>query len=104
MGTTPTEAEARPLQIPVGLLISNGPGSIRRSARKVRVRRAANAVASSDQQGHGRMPQHCGYSHGGNTYEGMAFILEQFKDVTLASPTDGCAFCVPWPTRMIGSR
>ena len=83
---------------------SPGPGSIQRSARKVRVRRAANAVASSDQQGHDRMPQHCGYSHDGNGCEGMAFILEQFKDVTLASPTDSCAFCVPWPTRMIGSR
>jgi hypothetical protein len=33
----------------------------------------------------------------------MAFIVEQFKDVTLADPTDSCAFCVPWPSRMIGS-
>lgn len=36
---------------------------------------------------------HCGYSHGGNGYEGMAFILEQFKDVALADPTDARSAC-----------
>jgi len=31
---------------------------------------------------------HCGYSHGGNGYEGMAFIIEQFKNIELEDPTD----------------
>ena len=31
---------------------------------------------------------HSGYSHGGNGFEGMAFLLEQFKDVDLKDPTD----------------
>ena len=31
---------------------------------------------------------HTGYSHGGNGFEGMAFLLEQFKDKNLKDPTD----------------
>ena len=31
---------------------------------------------------------HTGYSHGGNGFEGMAFLLEQFKDTDLKDPTD----------------
>ena len=36
---------------------------------------------------------HTGYSHGGNGYEGIAFLLEQFRDVELKDPTDAAA----WP-------
>ena len=31
---------------------------------------------------------HSGYAHGGNGYEGIAFLLEQFRDSGLADPTD----------------
>ena len=31
---------------------------------------------------------HTGYSHGGNGYEGMAFLLDQFRDSGLTDPTD----------------
>ncbi len=31
---------------------------------------------------------HTGYSHGGNGFEGMAFLLEQFKGAGLKDPTD----------------
>jgi citrate synthase len=31
---------------------------------------------------------HSGYSHGGNGYEGMAFLLEQFRSADLRDPTD----------------
>jgi hypothetical protein len=31
---------------------------------------------------------HSGYSHGGNGFEGMAFLLEQFKDADLKDPTN----------------
>ena len=31
---------------------------------------------------------HTGYSHGGNGFEGMAFLLDQFKDKGLKDPTD----------------
>ena len=31
---------------------------------------------------------HCGYAHGGNGYEGIAFLLDQFRDAGLENPTD----------------
>lgn len=31
---------------------------------------------------------HCGYSHGGNGFEGMAFLIEQFRNVDLTDPTE----------------
>jgi succinyl-CoA synthetase alpha subunit len=90
IGRKPTETEARPLQILIGLLISNGPGSITAQGAK-------GAVAADGPQTPGRVQinkamigclSHSGYSHGGNGYEGMAFILEQFKGTDLKDPTD----------------
>jgi succinyl-CoA synthetase alpha subunit len=89
-GKRPTAAEARPLQILIGLLISNGPGSISAQGAK-------GAVAADGPQTPGRVQinkamvgflTHSGYSHGGNGYEGMAFLIERFKDVHLKDPTD----------------
>jgi succinyl-CoA synthetase alpha subunit len=89
-GKKPSEAEARPLQILIGLLISNGPGSISAQGAK-------GAVAADGPQTPGRVQinkamvgflSHSGYSHGGNGFEGMAFLLEQFKDTALKDPTD----------------
>ena len=31
---------------------------------------------------------HCGYAHGGNGYEGIAFLIEQFRDTGLADPAN----------------
>jgi succinyl-CoA synthetase alpha subunit len=89
-GKRPTEDEARPLQILIGLLISNGPGSISAQGAK-------GAVAADGPQTPGRVQinkamlgflAHSGYSHGGNGFEGMAFLLEQFKDSDLKDPTN----------------
>jgi len=89
-GKKPTETEARPLQILIGLLISNGPGSISAQGAK-------GAVAADGPQTPSRVQinkamvgflTHSGYSHGGNGFEGMAFLLEQFKDADLKDPTD----------------
>jgi hypothetical protein len=89
-GKKPTQAEARPLQILIGLLISNGPGSISAQGAK-------GAVAADGPQTPSRVQinkamvgflTHSGYSHGGNGFEGMAFLLEQFKDADLKEPTD----------------
>jgi len=89
-GKRPTGAEARPLQILIGLLISNGPGSITAQGAK-------GAVAADGPQTPSRVQinkamvgflTHSGYSHGGNGFEGMAFLLEQFKNAKLADPTD----------------
>src|SRR5215469_973234 len=89
-GKKPTKTEARPLQILIGLLISNGPGSISAQGAK-------GAVAADGPQTPSRVQinkamvgflTHSGYSHGGNGFEGMAFLLEQFKDADLKEPTD----------------
>jgi succinyl-CoA synthetase alpha subunit len=89
-GKKPTAAEARPLQILIGLLISNGPGSISAQGAK-------GALSADGPQTPERVQinkamvgflTHTGYSHGGNGFEGMAFLLDQFKDKDLADPTD----------------
>jgi hypothetical protein len=89
-GKKPTPEEALPLQILVGLLISNGPGSISAQGAK-------GAVSADGPQTPGRVQinkamvgflTHCGYSHGGNGFEGMAFLLDQFKEKGLKDPTD----------------
>lgn len=86
----PSEDESRPLQMLIGLLISNGPGSISAQGAK-------GAVAADGPQTPGRVQinkamagflTHTGYSHGGNGFEGMAFLLEQFKSSGPVNPTD----------------
>jgi succinyl-CoA synthetase alpha subunit len=89
-GKKPVGAEAQPLQILTGLLISNGPGAITSQGAK-------GAVSADGPQTPGRVQinkamvgflSHSGYSHGGNGFEGMAFLLEQFKGQELRDPTD----------------
>ena len=89
-GKKPSAEEALPLQILVGLLISNGPGSISAQGAK-------GAVSADGPQTPGRVQinkamvgflTHTGYSHGGNGFEGMAFLLDQFKDKGLKDPSD----------------
>ncbi|HXW29555.1 MAG TPA: CoA-binding protein, partial [Xanthobacteraceae bacterium] len=89
-GRKPTEAETCLLQILIGLLISNGPGSISAQGAK-------GAVSADGPQAAARVQinkamvgflTHCGYSHGGNGFEGIAFLLEQFRGVNLKNPAD----------------
>ncbi len=89
-GKKPSPEEALPLQILIGLLISNGPGSISGQGAK-------GAVSADGPQTPERVQinkamvgflTHTGYSHGGNGYEGMAFLLDQFKDKGLTDPSD----------------
>ncbi len=89
-GKKPKRDEALPLQILIGLLISNGPGAISAQGAK-------GAVAADGPQTPSRVQinkamvgflSHCGYSHGGNGFEGIAFLLDRFKDSRLSDPTD----------------
>jgi succinyl-CoA synthetase alpha subunit len=89
-GKKPTSAETRLLQILIGLLISNGPGSISAQGAK-------GAVSADGPQTPARVQinkamvgflTHCGYSHGGNGFEGIAFLLDQFRGVDLKDPAD----------------
>lgn len=90
IGRHPEDAEARPLQMLAGLLISNGPGAISAQGAK-------GAVSSDGPQTPSRVLinkammgflTHTGYSHGGNGYEGIAFLLERFRNTGLADPCD----------------
>lgn len=89
-GKKPEAAQALQLQLLVGLLVSNGPGAISLQGAK-------GAVSADGPQTPGRVQinkamvgflTHTGYSHGGNGFEGMAFLLERFKGVDLKDPTD----------------
>ena len=74
----------------IGLLLSNGPGTISAQGTK-------GAVSSDGPEQPERVQlnkamlgflTHCGYAHGGNGYEGVAFLIEQFKNSGLADPGD----------------
>ncbi len=89
-GKKPTEKEALPLQILVGLLISNGPGAISAQGAKGAVASDGPQTPSRVQINKGMLGflSHCGYSHGGNGFEGMALLLDQFENSGLTDPTD----------------
>ena len=89
-GRKPNAEEALPLQMLIGLLISNGPGAISAQGAK-------GAVSADGPQTPERVQinkamagflTHTGFSHGGNGYEGMAFLLERFRDTGLTDPAD----------------
>ncbi len=74
----------------VGLLLTNGPGAISAQGAK-------GAVSSDGPESPERVQlnkaligflTHSGYTHGGNGYEGVAFLSEQFRDSALADPGD----------------
>jgi hypothetical protein len=89
-GKRPAPNEALYIQILIGLLISNGPGAISAQGAK-------GAVAADGPQTPERVQinkammgflTHSGYSHGGNGFEGMAFLLDQFRDSGLTDPAN----------------
>ena len=78
------------VQMLVGLLICNGPGAITAQGAK-------GAVAADGPQTPARVQinkammgflTHSGYSHGGNGYEGIAFLLNAFGKCALEDPGD----------------
>ncbi|HLZ83120.1 MAG TPA: hypothetical protein VKQ54_06090, partial [Caulobacteraceae bacterium] len=89
-GRKPAAEQALPLRMLIGLLISNGPGSISAQGAK-------GAVSADGPQTPGRVQinkammgflTHCGYSHGGNGFEAIAFLLDRFERSELSDPTD----------------
>jgi hypothetical protein len=89
-GLQPSASDLVSFQLLVGLLLSNGPGTISAQGSK-------GAVASDGPEDPQRVQlnkgligflSHTGFAHGGNGYEGIAFLIEQFKDTGLADPGD----------------
>lgn len=84
----PSEADLFAFRTLVGLLLSNGPGTITGQGVK-------GAVSSDGPEQPQRVQlnkamlgflSHCGYAHGGNGFEGVAFLLEQFRGIDLRDP------------------
>ena len=90
LGETPAAADVVSFQTLIGLLLSNGPGTISaqgakgavsadgpETPRRVHINKAMIGFLS-----------HCGFAHGGNGFEGIAFLLGQFQDSGLVDPGD----------------
>jgi succinyl-CoA synthetase alpha subunit len=90
IGQQPKPADLFAFQTLVGLLLTNGPGAISAQGAK-------GATSADGPEAPGRVQfnkalvgflTHSGYAHGGNGYEGVAFLLERFKGVELVDPAD----------------
>ncbi len=91
LGQEPKADELLAFQTLVGLLLTgNGPGAISLQGAK-------GAVSADGPESPERVQlnkamigflTHSGYAHGGNGYEGMAFLIEQFKNGGLVDPAD----------------
>jgi succinyl-CoA synthetase alpha subunit len=90
VGQDPKPDDLFAFQTLVGLLLTNGPGAISAQGAK-------GATSADGPEAPGRVQfnkalvgflTHSGYAHGGNGYEGVAFLLERFRGVDLADPSD----------------
>jgi hypothetical protein len=90
LGETPDASDRFAFQTLVGLLLSNGPGTISAQGAK-------GAVSADGPESPERVQlnkavvgflSHSGYAHGGNGYEGVAFLIDQFRDAGLTDPGD----------------
>jgi hypothetical protein len=91
LGREAEESEVFVFQTLIGLLLTgNGPGAISLQGAK-------GAVSADGPESPERVQlnkamvgflTHCGYAHGGNGYEGIAFLLERFAGADLSDPGD----------------
>jgi succinyl-CoA synthetase alpha subunit len=89
LGHTPGADDLFAFQTLVGLLLTNGPGAISAQGAK-------GAVSADGPEQPERVQlnkaligflTHTGYAHGGNGYEGIAYLVEQFKGSGLQDPS-----------------
>ncbi len=80
-GRRPGPAELLPYQVLLGLLLSNGPGTISAQGAKGAVSADGPETPERVQLNKAMvgMLTHTGFSHGGNGFEGIQFLLEQFQ-------------------------
>ena len=88
-GLAPRDGDLFSLQTLIGLLLTNGPGAISAQGAK-------NAVSTDGPESPERVQLNkgligflssTGYTHGGNGYEGIAFLMDQFRGTGLADPS-----------------
>ncbi|MFQ5735443.1 MAG: CoA-binding protein [Thermodesulfobacteriota bacterium] len=89
IGRKPTETERFEFSMLLGLIISNGPGTISAQGCK-------GGVSADGPEDPTRVQinkafigflTHTGFAHGGNGYEAIAFLIDRFKDTGLADPS-----------------
>lgn len=89
-GLQPGTGDLRSFQLLVGLLLSNGPGTISAQGAK-------GAVSADGPEDPERVQlnksligflTHTGFTHGGNGFEGISFLVDWFKDSDLVDPGD----------------
>ena len=90
LGETPTPEKLFPFQVLLGLIISNGPGTI--SAQGCKGAVSADGPETPDRVQINKAMigflTHTGFSHGGNGFEGMQFLISQFGKTDLKDPGD----------------
>ena len=88
LGRSPTQSDLFAFETLVGLLLTNGPGAIS-------VQGAKGAVSADGPEQPERVQlnkalmgflTHTGYAHGGNGFEGIAYLREQFRATALTDP------------------
>lgn len=88
VGEDAGQANRTALQMLLGLLITNGPGTI--SAQGAKGSISADGPESPDRVQLNKAMlgflSHSGYSHGGNGYEGIRFLLDVFEPTGLVDP------------------
>jgi len=91
LGERPSEGDLFAFSILLGLIVSNGPGTI--SAQGVKGAVAADGPEVPERvqvnKAYAGFLTHTGYAHGGNGFEAMQFLIEQFNEQNLADPGDG---------------
>ncbi len=90
VGRRPDEKELFEFSTLLGLIISNGPGTISAQGSK-------GAVSADGPEDPTRVQinkafagfmTHTGFAHGGNGYEAIAFLMDRFKDSGLVDPSN----------------
>jgi len=90
VGRRPSESELFEFSMLLGLIISNGPGTISAQGSK-------GGVSADGPEDPGRVQinkafvgflTHTGFAHGGNGYEAVAFLIDQFRDKGVKDPSD----------------
>ncbi len=90
LGLAPQPANLFAFQTLVGLLLTNGPGAISAQGAKGAVSADGPETPERVQLNKALVGflTHSGYTHGGNGFEGIAFLIKQFHDSDLADPTN----------------
>ncbi|MES9903595.1 MAG: CoA-binding protein [Sedimenticola sp.] len=84
----PTEGELYAFSVLLGLIVTNGPGTISAQGAKGAVSADGPEAPERIQANKGYIGflTHTGYAHGGNGYEAIAFLVQRFRESGLSDP------------------